>query len=183
MQYLDAGNYCGVDPLDWQMEETSNNPKSKAVIEGKSPRFHNNDTFHGKAFDEKFDFIIAHSVMSHAAYWQMEQFLKNSAEVLNEGGKVLFSLYFNDGNPLGSIVYPKEKIISQIKENYRNGKYYGTEYDFREWIYPRNSFFRKESVIGLAKVYGLSGDESHISTMIMSDTNPHYKHSWVFLQK
>jgi 2-polyprenyl-3-methyl-5-hydroxy-6-metoxy-1,4-benzoquinol methylase len=97
---------------------------------------------HNAAFDARetgrlFDFILSHSVMSHAPRWQLELFLANCAAVLKKGGKAVFSLRLTRPNPLDH---------SGIK----------TESTTDQWQYPGNTFFDYETVARLAGRFFLS---------------------------
>jgi hypothetical protein len=43
----------------------------------------------------KFDFVFSHSILSHAAHWQLKQFLSAIAAVLHPSGVAIASIYFH----------------------------------------------------------------------------------------
>ena len=77
MQYLDTGKYFGIEPNTWLVEDSLKIPQVKEIASQKRPRFVYNENFDGSEFKTKFDYIIGHSIFSHAAHWQWPLFLKN----------------------------------------------------------------------------------------------------------
>jgi cyclopropane fatty-acyl-phospholipid synthase-like methyltransferase len=49
-----------------------------------------------------FDYIFSHSILSHAAHWQLDQYLENSKRVLAPNGVMLASIRLAEGNSYGS---------------------------------------------------------------------------------
>ncbi len=176
MQYVGYINYYGIEPEMWAVLES-------VKVTKQDVRCLDNTTFDGSPFGEKFDFILAHSVMSHGAHWQMDEFLANTSKVLNKGGKVCFSFYFCDGNEMGAIKYNPVKADPEVMKKYKDGIYGGDEYDFKEWVYPRNSFFVRSRFFFNAAISGFKGEEDVYAEMLINNANPHYKHSWVLLEK
>jgi SAM-dependent methyltransferase len=86
MQYLDKGNYVGVDPNEWLRQTAIKNRHVRQVIEEKQPRFLSVDDFDASELGIKFDLVLSHSVLSHCAHWQLEIFLRNVGKVLAPGG-------------------------------------------------------------------------------------------------
>ena len=72
--YLHRGNYVGVDPNEWLRA-----PEQDALAEMYSAVFASSDDF--TAPPENYDFVFAHSVLSHAADYQLEAFLRNTVDV------------------------------------------------------------------------------------------------------
>lgn len=87
MSFLEIGHYAGLDPNTWLMEASLQIPDNQAVVFERQPVFLFRDDFDGTHFGRTFDYIYAHSIMSHAAEWQLPLFLENCAKVLNEGGE------------------------------------------------------------------------------------------------
>ena len=78
-----------------------------------------------------FDYIISHSVISHAAHWQLPLFLEQCCRVLKKNGKVIFSLRLTEPNEFGNVGADRASCAN-------------------EWEYPRSVFFNKETVIAEA---------------------------------
>ena len=84
--YLESGNYCGIDPNQWLVDEAIANELSPDLVEKKKCRFANNDDFDCSSFNEKFDFIFAQSIFSHAGRGQVKTALKNFGKNLSSDG-------------------------------------------------------------------------------------------------
>lgn len=97
----------------------------------------------------KFDFVLSHSILSHAAHWQLSQFLQNTAKVLQPTGKVLASLNLGEEN---------------------------SNYD--EWQYPSGSFFTHATVEDVADQHGLDATLMPEYTKAMTEVRPKEAHSW-----
>jgi len=129
-------------------------------------RFAYNDRFDPSEFNIKFDYIISHSILSHAAYWQLPLFIENVSRSIKKGTKILASLHFTEGNIYGDRGYS------------------GTELDFKEWIYPYVSYFRKETIENVAKQYGYKLTiNDFVPAMLITRAHPAANHSWVILEK
>lgn len=112
-------------------------PRSSAH-QRKRARFLSVDDFDASALATKFDFVFAHSVLSHCAHWQLELFLKNAAKVLAPGGRVLASIRLAEGNAYGS---------SGTADN---------DSMHEEWQYPGVSWFSLSTIVKAANTEGLT---------------------------
>lgn len=62
--YLDAGNYTGLDPNKWLIDQALEKEIGLDVLTMKSPTFVHNDSFDVDGLDP-FDFVLAQSIASH----------------------------------------------------------------------------------------------------------------------
>lgn len=74
--YLNKGNYCGIEPEKWLIDEGINNEIGVCMVHIKAPRFEYSHDFPIASFGEKFNFIIAHSIFTHASQEQILKCLK-----------------------------------------------------------------------------------------------------------
>lgn len=74
--YLDSGNYFGLEPNQWLIDEAIQQEIGADLIKIKAPQFDNNTDFELSCFGAKFDFIIAQSIFSHASGIQIKTCLK-----------------------------------------------------------------------------------------------------------
>lgn len=65
MSYLDPGNYFGIEPNAWLIEDAVARQLGEDLIRIKAPRFDHNDRFDTSVFGCGFDFILAQSIFSH----------------------------------------------------------------------------------------------------------------------
>lgn len=105
--FLGTGNYYGIEPHQWLIDEGINNLFEPGVIDEKRPSFSNNDNFDLSVFNTKFDFIIAQSIFSHTPAAQIKTCIDSAHKVLNPGGICLATFVLGKDNYKGSEwVYP-----------------------------------------------------------------------------
>jgi hypothetical protein len=81
IHFLDPDGYCGIEPNHHMLRagvEHLLEPEVRAV---KRPRFDENATFDATMFRERFDFVLARSIWSHASKAQIEQMLDTFVQV------------------------------------------------------------------------------------------------------
>jgi len=128
IRYLDKGGYTGLEPNGWLVEAAIQDLKLGDLLRDKDPSFSWRGDFDVTAEYEvagMFDFAVAHSVLSHAAAWQLPQMLTNVRRALRVGGKFLCSLR------LGT-----------------------RDTNATEWVYPGNSFFTEATIGAQANQHG-----------------------------
>ena len=123
--YLKAGNYYGVEPNEWLIEEGFNKELGNDIREIKSPTFSNTDNFELGVFNETFNFIIAQSIFSHASVTQIKKCLSEVQNVLKPKGIFLATFFLG-------------------KDNYKG----------EEWVYPNCVKYTEEFVINLIRDSG-----------------------------
>lgn len=164
IQYLKTGHYSGVDPNSWLIESTLKIPEVAAVVAAKRPKFYARSDFRARP-GAKFDFIISHSILSHASDAQLTEFFAAASEQLSEDGVLVSSIRLAEGNEFGS------------PGSSRHGAY------FTEWQYPGVSWFRQKDVLERARREGLSASvKPHLTRMIMRG-NPKAIHDWVLVRR
>lgn len=80
--YLLPGNYCGVEPERWLVYDGLRYETGHDVIEIKQPRFHPTPDFDFSVFGQKFDYLMAQSIFSHAPLDMIERCLSSAASVM-----------------------------------------------------------------------------------------------------
>lgn len=124
--YLEKGHYCGLEPNDWLVADGFAKELGDEIKALKAPRFEHNANFAFGAFRQKFDFLIAQSIFSHAAPQQIEKCLQEVAAVLQPSGWFLATF----------VIGPKD-------------------YRGEEWVYPGCVEYRPETVKRFAQNAGL----------------------------
>jgi SAM-dependent methyltransferase len=89
IEYLKPGEYYAIEPNLWLIQE-SGVDKSKF-------NHYSFDDFKLTRIRKKFDFILAHSIFTHADRAQIKVILKEAKKSLKKGGKFLASFY-DQGN-------------------------------------------------------------------------------------
>ena len=116
--HLNKGHYHGLEPEKWALEDGINANLGKEIIEMKEPHFDHNQEFNLQVFNEKFDYIIAQSIFSHAHAQQIKTCLSQASSVLSEEGVFLFNW----------------------------GKKGNEDYTGTEWVYPGCVHYRTDTI-------------------------------------
>lgn len=124
--YLLAGNYFGLEPERWLVEEGIRNELGQDVIALKRPTFLHEADFPLAAFGRQFDYLLAQSIFSHASMEQIRRCLEQARLVMH--AESLFACTYFEG-----------------KESYTG----------REWRYPDGVSYRFEDLQGVAMAAGL----------------------------
>lgn len=107
MPYLMPDRYFGMEPNNWLIEDGVKHEIGQDMVGLKRPRFSNDADFTLSEFGQKFDFIVAQSIFSHAAPAQVERCLGEARKVMSPTS--IFAATFVKGteNYTGSAwVYP-----------------------------------------------------------------------------
>jgi SAM-dependent methyltransferase len=125
--YLNPGNYYGIEPNQWLIDEAIKEEIGADLVRIKKPQFINASDFKVGAFNQAFDFCIAQSIFSHSSKAQVEQCLSEVAQNLA-----------SDGLFLATFIWGKN------------------DYEGEEWVYPGCVEFKASSIKELAwSKYGL----------------------------
>jgi hypothetical protein len=125
--YLLPDRYCGIEPEKWLVEEGIEREIGGELAQRKRPRFAHGRDFPCASFGEKFDFIIAHSIFSHASAEQIGACLASARETMKPTS--IFAASFLEGDE---------------------------DYEGREWVYPGVVRFRAATIERLASEAGLA---------------------------
>ena len=120
--YLLPDRYFGTEPEQWLIEEGIKKEVGQDLINIKNPKFSYDSDFKLSVFNQEFDFIIAHSVFSHASQKQIRKCLSEAKKVMNE--ICIFAATFMKG-----------------KEDYTDD----------EWLYPGCSTYTMDCIVNLVK--------------------------------
>ena len=164
MSFLDQEHYVGIDPNKWLIDVSLHIKKNMDITLCKRPLFLYNGDFDARSTNITFDYIISHSIISHAAYWQLDLFLLMCSKVLKKGGKVIFSLRLTEPNEFGN-----EGALEETNSN--------------KWVYPDNSFFHKETIIRKAAPLFNIIEHKKLYTELIMTTDKSAKHDWFVLTK
>ena len=112
--------------------------------------FLNNVNFDASSLGRKFSFVISHSILSHAAAWQLEQYFENTAAVLERGGVSLASLIMGE-----------------------------TDSNSAHWIYPGGTQFTAETIQRAAERVGVEIERMPWYTVMLRALTKHETHDWL----
>jgi SAM-dependent methyltransferase len=126
MTYLMPGRYCGIEPNRWLIDAAIEQEIGRSMVQIKQPKFAFNSDGVMTSFGMTFDFIHAHSVLTHAPPSLTRTFFNQAATVLSPRGLVVATF-------LG-----------------------GTEdYNGTEWVYPDLITYRMSTLTAWASEAGL----------------------------
>lgn len=97
--FLQKGNYAGLDPNRWLIEDGIDRELGRSAIGLKAPEFAYNSDFNSAVFGKQFDFIIAQSIVTHTGPDLMRAMFSQIGEALDEKGLFLFSYIRTPDNP------------------------------------------------------------------------------------
>jgi SAM-dependent methyltransferase len=89
--FLRDGCYFGIDPNGWLIDEAIARELGESAVHLKKPRFDHNDRFDCGVFGEKFDFIMAQSIVTHTGPELTLALFASVAQVLKDDGLFVFS--------------------------------------------------------------------------------------------
>ena len=159
IEYLNRDRYVGIEPNTWLIEAAAEGLAGcKHLIQAKQPIFVSNFDFDASSTERKFDFVIAHSILSHAAHWQYPLFLQSVKKSLAPGGAILASIrFFKEGGELA-----------------------GDSND-EEWVYPGVSYFSWETVQRVAAEHGYQVEWRKEWRDFFMSRHPRHSHDWLRL--
>ncbi len=159
MKFLLPDRYVGIEPNVWLLEAVKEGlPDTNDLIVQKRPIFLSNDEFDASEAHRQFDFVISHSILSHAAHWQYPHFLKGIKRVLAPSGVVIASLrFFNEKN--------------ELMGDSNNEK----------WVYPEVSYFSWETIQRVAAGHGYHVEWRKDYREFFVRAAPSNYHDWIRL--
>ena len=81
--FLLPGHYYGLEPNRWLVEQGVNREIGRDLVRIKRPVFNHNGEFKLTVFRQRFDYLLAQSIFSHAPPSQIEACLREAREVMH----------------------------------------------------------------------------------------------------
>jgi len=103
IEYLEPGKWVGIEPNGWLIDAALTNPGNRRLVESKRACFLNVDDFDASSLGRSFDYVLSHSVLSHAAHWQLPLFLHNVGKVLAPSGRIVASFRLAEGTCMEAV--------------------------------------------------------------------------------
>ena len=127
--YLLPSHYFGIEPERWLVEEGIKKELGREIVTIKKPVFGFDRHFDCGVFEQKFDFVIAQSVFSHASQGQIHECLSNVSACMRPAG--VWAATFVNGS---------------------------SDYEGHEWVYPDCVTYTVERLKRLAAESGLDAN-------------------------
>ncbi len=162
MRYLDRHHYVGIEPNRWLLDAAMTDWRVRVVVATSRPPFLGRTDFDASSTGRVFDYVLAHSALSHFAHRQLEEFIRNVARVLQSQGRILASIRLAEGNAYGSPGAPD-----------------GDDSMDAEWQYPDVSWFKFDTVERVAAQHGLTVVVKPEYTQRFISRRPREIHDWL----
>lgn len=120
--YLDEGRYFGIEPNTWLVEDAIAQQIGRDLVSLKKPSFDDNSEFRADVFSQRFDFVVAQSIFSHAGAEIIRAAMRNVADVLTDDA--FFLATFIEGS---------------------------SDFDGDGWIYPECVEYTPSTIRGFAR--------------------------------
>ena len=166
MRHLARRHYVGIEPNRWLLDAAMTDWRVRWLVATKRPTFLERTDFDAGGLGRTFDYVLTHSVLSHCAHRQLEEFVRNVARVLRSQGRILASIRLAEGNAYGSPGTPD-----------------GDDSMAEEWQYPDVSWFRFDTVERTAAKHGLTVVVKPEYTERFVSRRPREIHDWLVLSR
>jgi SAM-dependent methyltransferase len=93
--YLSPGHYFGIEPEEWLVNQGIDKEVGRDLIQLKRPSLSGNSDFQLTVFDQKFDFLLAQSIFSHASEMQIRKCFAEAKKVMQP--EAIFAATFFQG--------------------------------------------------------------------------------------
>lgn len=139
--YLNAGNYVGIEPNRWLVEEGLQRELGSDILRIKQPRFHYSD---GPAVlegsDLEADFAVAQSIFSHCGIDLIKHWLCGISPFLAPTGALAATFLLADDDFSGSgWVYPE--CVSYTRRTLQDvASDAGLTFQILDWRHPRQTW-------------------------------------------
>jgi len=124
--YLQSEHYCSVESNSWLIDKGIQNECGAEQIALKKPQFDNNSDFVSTVFKRRFDYILAHSIFTHAGQTQICKCFSETLKVMKPN--TIFITTFMKGDQ---------------------------DYEGDEWVYPGVITYKTSTMQDLTKSFGL----------------------------
>jgi len=131
--YLEAGNFSGLEPNRWLVDDAIARHVGTELASLKSPQFFWHDDFDLVRCGDQFDFIIAQSILSHCSSDLVQRIFAQTQRVISDNGIFVFTA-IDENSAFGG----------HVDGNIATG-----------WVYPECTRFTYEGLMAMAAEYDL----------------------------
>ena len=104
--YLEPGHYFGVEPEEWLIREGIAQELGEEIVAARRPTFSSDSEFDLVTFGVEFDYVIAHSVFSHAGQAQIRRAFEGARRTMAHDGVFYATFLLGDHDHDGGWTYP-----------------------------------------------------------------------------
>ena len=168
--YLLPGHYFGIEPEQWLIDEGIENELGRDIINMKAPVFSNDREFTCTVFGHKFDFILAHSIFTHASQAQISRCISQVKECMKPTSIFAATIAEGEENYTGSdwvyststcVAYTLTRMQELALEHGLICKLIDWPHPWQQWVligYPENDSIRD---VGSVAALGVSRLQLH----------------------
>lgn len=138
--YLNRGNYIGIEPYKWLVNEGIRRETGEDLIKIKRPRFYYSDSANDVPTEDRFDFAVAQSIFSHCGLDLITQWLSATSKCLSQTGALVATFIPGENDHEGSgwlypnsIRYRAETIETEARNVSLN-------FLLLDWKHPRQQW-------------------------------------------
>src|ERR1051325_352412 len=139
--YLNAGNYAGIEPNQWLVEEGIKREIGADLIRIKNPKLYfaeSADVLKGNEI--KFDFAVAQSIFSHCGMDLINRWLTGLSPFLSSEGALVATFLIDREDFQGSgWVYP-DCVKFKIETMNKAASSAGFKFEILDWRHPRQTW-------------------------------------------
>jgi SAM-dependent methyltransferase len=138
--YLNQGNYCGMEPNQWLVDEGLAQELGREIVGLKKPQFFYTDSVAQIGQIGEFDFAMAQSIFSHCGADLLQQHLADIYDALAPTGALLATFITGEvDTDATGWVYPG--CVSYTEQGMRQAaSACGYEFLMLDWLHPRQSW-------------------------------------------
>ncbi|MFQ3226699.1 MAG: SAM-dependent methyltransferase [Porticoccaceae bacterium] len=144
--YLNNGNYFGVDPNKWLIDDGIKNEIGEDLVQIKKPTFSYSDSLKDFKQPLGIDYAFAQSIFSHTGLDLLEKWLSEVSYHLKEDG-VLFATFLIDDKDSQEAGWVYPGCVKFIPDTvFQIASKHGLHFQLLNWFHPRQSWaaFYKE---------------------------------------
>jgi cyclopropane fatty-acyl-phospholipid synthase-like methyltransferase len=135
--YLNAGNYTGIEPNKWLIDEGIRRETGQDQIRIKKPTFCIGDSASSLATDALFDFAVAQSIFSHCGLDLVERWLGDASSHLKESGALAATFLIGDQDWHDKGWIYSTSVHYTVETMARLACSAGLEFHLLDWKHPR----------------------------------------------
>lgn len=138
--YLNKGNYAGLEPNKWLVDDGLRYELGSSLVELRQPRFIYDTGLESVSPDTHFDYVVAQSILSHTAPDLLERWVSDVSLHLDSGGVFFATVLEGEAlcNDKGWI-YP-ECVEYSLQTVSGIANKYGLELETLDWYHPRQTW-------------------------------------------
>jgi len=128
--YLLPGRYYGIEPNKWLIEDAIKHELGEDMIRIKKPQFDYNEDFTLTIFNRQFDYLLAHSIFTHAPQKLIRRCLAEAVKTMKE----------------------KSRFVATFKRG-------AEDYGGKSWSYPDGITYTGRTMLKMIEEQGLKGKQ------------------------